>query len=417
MGYRYFNYYHMTINKFISLSCILSVGVLLSCGCGEGQHPSSPGATVSTDSAVIDPSAAASYAMPDSAAFQGSINGKPVRLYILKNNNKAEVAVTSYGARVVSLMVPDKQGKLTDVVLGYDSGEKYVRQPETYFGAIVGRYGNRIAKGKFNLEGKTYTLAVNNAPNHLHGGKKGFGAVVWDAKRLNDRSVELFYLSKDGEEGYPGNLRVKVVYTLNDDNSLKIDYEATTDKPTVLNLTNHSYFNLNGQGNGTINGHLLQINADRYTPVDSTLIPTGKIEPVAGTPMDFRQPTTIGSRIDADNLQLKYGKGYDHNFVLNADAGDVGNGGLNLAATVLGDQSGIFLEVYTREPGVQFYGGNFMAGTNPIKNGKKDDYRGAFCLETQHYPDSPNQPSFPSTVLAPGKVYRSETVYHFSVKK
>jgi aldose 1-epimerase len=277
----------------------------------------------------------------------------------------------------------------------------------------VGRYGNRIAKGKFRLGGKEYSLATNNAPNHLHGGKKGFGAVVWDAKKLNDQSLELDYLSKDGEEGYPGNLHAKVVYTLTDSNELRIDYEATTDKATVLNLTNHSYFNLNGQGSGTINNHLLQVNADNCTPVDSTLIPTGKIEPVAGTALDFRQAATIGSRIGADNLQLKYGKGYDHNFVLNPNKG----AGLNAAATVVGDQSGIQMDVSTMEPGIQFYGGNFMAGGNTIKGGKKDDYRTAFCLETQHYPDSPNEPSFPSTVLEPGKVYKTQTVYTFSVKK
>jgi len=358
----------------------------------------------------------ASAVLPDSSSFRDTVDGKATTLYVLKNKNNAKAAITNYGARVVSILVPDKKGALTDVIDGYDSIGKYVHQPETFFGAIVGRYGNRIAKGKFRLEGKEYTLAINNPPNSLHGGKKGFGAVVWNGRQLNDSTLELSYLSKDGEEGYPGNLSIKVTYTFGGDstgNALSIDYEAKTDKPTVLNLTNHSYFNLNGQGSGTINHHLLQLNAARYTPVDSTLIPTGKIEPVAGTPFDFQTPTAIGSRIDSPNTQLKYGKGYDHNFVLNAGKGS----GLNVAATVLGDQSGIFMAVYTTEPGIQFYGGNFMTGANPLKGGKKDDYRTAFCLETQHYPNSPNEPSFPTTELKPGKVYKTTTIYSFSVKK
>lgn len=391
------------MNKILFSFLLVAAGMVI--GCGEGSNP--PAAAPSgTD-------AAAAAVLPDTSAFQDAVDGKATSLYILKNKSNAEAAITNYGARVVSLLVPDKNGTLTDVVVGYDSIGKYVHQPETYFGAIVGRYGNRIAKGKFKLEGAEYTLATNNSPNHLHGGKKGFGAVVWTARQLNGQSVELTYLSKDGEEGYPGNLQVKVTYTLTDSNELKIDYEATTDKSTVLNLTNHAYFNLNGQGSGTINNHLLQINADNYTPVDSTLIPTGKIEPVTGTPFDFTQPTPIGSRIGADNEQLKYGKGYDHNFVLNPNTGS----GLNLAATVQGDQSGIFMEVYTQQPGIQFYGGNFLTGADPIKGGKKDDYRSALCLETQHFPDSPNQPSFPSTELKPGTTYTSTTVYKFSVKK
>ena len=391
------------MNKILFSFLLVAAGLVI--GCGEGSNP--PAAAPSgTD-------AAAAPVLPDTSAFQDAVDGKATSLYILKNKSNAEAAITNYGARVVSLLVPDKNGTLTDVVVGYDSIGKYLHQPETYFGAIVGRYGNRIAKGKFKLAGKEYTLATNNSPNHLHGGKKGFGAVVWTARQLNGQSVELTYLSKDGEEGYPGSLRVKVTYTLTDSNELKIDYEATTDKATVLNLTNHAYFNLNGQGSGTINNHLLRINADNYTPVDSTLIPTGKIEPVQGTPFDFTQPTPIGSRIGADNEQLKYGKGYDHNFVLNPNTGS----GLNLAATVQGDQSGIFMEVYTQQPGIQFYGGNFLTGADPIKGGKKDDYRSALCLETQHYPDSPNQPSFPSTELKPGTTYTSTTVYKFSVKK
>ncbi len=398
------------MNKLLFSLFVAAAGLLASCG--NGSNPPAP---TGGDSVTATPSASAPAVLPDAKAFGDTVDGKPTALYILKNKNNAEAAVTNYGARVVSLLVPDKKGVLTDVVVGYDSIGKYVHQPESFFGAIVGRYGNRIAKGKFALEGKTYTLATNDGPNHLHGGKKGFGAKVWDARQLNDSTVELSYLSRDGEEGYPGSLQVKVTYTLTGDssNALKIDYEASTDKATVLNITNHSYFNLNGQGSGTINNHLLQLNADNYTPVDSTLIPTGKIEPVAGTPFDFRTPTAIGAHIGDDNIQLKYGKGYDHNFVLNPNKGS----GLNPAATVLGDQSGIIMEAYTLEPAVQFYGGNFMKGANPIKGGKKDDYRTAFCMETQHYPDSPNEPSFPTTELKAGKTYRTTTVYKFSVKK
>jgi len=408
------------MNKlFFSFLSVSACGLL---SCGNGSNPPAAAGIDSTTAKVA-------AAVPDSTAFRDTADGKSTALYLLKNKNNATAAITNYGARVVAMLVPDKNGVSTDVILGYDSIGKYLHQPESFFGAIVGRYGNRIAKGKFKLNGKEYTLATNNGANHLHGGLKGFGARVWNGKQINDQSVELTYLSKDGEEGYPGNLSVKVTYTLTDSNELKIDYEATTDKATVLNLTNHSYFNLNGQGSGTINNHLLQINADNYTPVDSTLIPTGKIESVAGTPFDFRQPTAIGSRINADNQQIKFGGGYDHNFVLKAapansatpanaaSAGGSSTAGLTPAATVLGDQSGIFLEVFTKEPGIQFYGGNFLKGASPLKSGKKDDYRGAFCLETQHYPDSPNEPSFPSTELVPGKTYKTTTVYKFSVKK
>jgi aldose 1-epimerase len=394
------------MNKLFFLSTGLTVLLLASCGNGN------PTPATGTDSTANVPVAAT---LPDTAAFHDTVDGSATALYVLKNNHQAQAAITNYGARLVSLMVPDRKGTLTDVVLGYDSVGKYIHQPETYFGAIVGRYGNRIAKGKFKLDGKQYTLATNNAPNHLHGGKKGFGAVVWTGRQLNDHSVELTYSSKDGEEGYPGNLQVKVVYTLTDSNALQISYEATTDKATVLNLTNHAYFNLNGQGSGTINNHVLQINADQYTPVDSTLIPTGKIEAVAGTPLDFRQPTAIGARINDSSAQLKYGLGYDHNFVLNSTNSPAGAPN-SPAAVVQGDQSGIVMTVFTDQPGIQFYGGNFMKGTNPLKGGKKDDYRAAFCLETQHFPDSPNQPSFPTTELKPGQTYKTATTYQFSVK-
>lgn len=378
-------------------------GLLGACG----NHASTPAAAGTAVAKTV------TATLPDATAFRDSVDGQPTGLYILKNKNGASAAITNYGARLVSLLVPDKNGVLTDVVVGYDNIGNYLHQPETYFGAIVGRYGNRIAKGKFTLDGKTYTLAINNPPNTLHGGKKGFADVVWTARPLNDSAVALSYSAKDGEEGYPGKLDVTVTYTLTDSNALRIEYAATTDKPTVLNLTNHAYFNLNGQGSGTIYNHLLQLYADNYTPVDSTLIPTGKIEPVAGTPFDFRQPNAIGSRIgDSGNQQIRFGKGYDHNFVLDKHKGP----GLNLAAKVQGDSSGIVMTVLTDQPGIQFYSGNFLNGTNPIKNGKQDEYRGAFCLETQHYPNSPNERSFPSTVLKPGEHYQSTTTYLFSTK-
>jgi aldose 1-epimerase len=398
------------MNKLFFFS--LGLFAVLFASCGNNNPPPAPNSAADVDSLIIPN-------VPATSAFLDTIEGKPTTLYILVNKDrKAEAAITNYGARVVSLLVPCKTGSLTDVVLGYDSIGKYIHQPDTYFGAIVGRYGNRIAKGHFRLDGKEYTLATNDGHNHLHGGKKGFDAVVWTGKQINDQTLELTYLSKDGEEGYPGNLQIKVTYTLTDSNALRITYEATTDKPTVLNLTNHSYFNLNGQGSGTINNHLLRIYADRYTPVDSTLIPTGKIRPVTGTPFDFLQPVAIGARINDSSIQLKYGKGYDHNFVLSPAPDDTTRpDGLAAGASVIGDQSGIVLNVYTNQPGIQFYGGNFMTGTNPLKGGKKDDYRSAFCLETQHFPDSPNEPSFPSVELKPGQTYKTMTVYQFSVKK
>jgi aldose 1-epimerase len=345
------------------------------------------------------------------AAFDKTIDGKQVKLYHLKGKGNIQVAITNYGAKIVSLLAPDKQGQLADVELGYDNIDQYVNTKERYYGGIVGRYGNRIAKGKFKVDGKEYTLAVNNGVNHLHGGKKGFNDVVWDAEQPNDHTLKLHYLSKDGEEGYPGNLDITLTYELTDSNEVKIDYSATTDKATVVNLTNHSFFNLHGAGNGDINDHIMYINADKYTPVDSTLIPKGKLEAVKGTPMDFTTPTKIGERVDADFEQLKFGKGYDHNYVLNKKGKE-----LSLAATVEEPQSGRFLEVWTTEPGVQFYGGNFLDGTDKGKEGKTYGHRGAFCLETQHFPDSPNQPSFPSVVLKPGETYTSTCVYKFGVK-
>ena len=349
----------------------------------------------------------------DTAKFNETIDGKKVGLYTLKNKNGLQLAITNFGGRFVGMLVPDKTGKLTDVVIGMGSALGFANASEGYLGATIGRYGNRIAKGKFSLDGKTYTLAINNPPNTLHGGKKGYQAVVWDALQPNDSTLELSYVSPDMEEGFPGELTVKVVYSLNSNNEVYMDYSATTTKTTVLNLTNHAFFNLNGEGSGDILNHTLQIYADKYTPVDTTLIPTGKEEAVAGTPFDFTKATTIGARVNADNVQLKYGKGYDHNFVLN---GTAGINGLKHAATAIGDKSGIVLDVYTQEPAMQFYGGNFMAGKNILKSGAKDDYRTAFCLETQHYPDSPNQPAFPSTVLKPGEKFHTVSVYKFSVQ-
>ncbi len=341
-----------------------------------------------------------------------TIGGKQADMYVLSNKHNMRAALTNYGARLTGLWVPDKNGKMTDVVVGFSSVAEYINSTEHYFGATIGRFGNRIAKGKFTIDGKQYTSSINNAPNTLHGGKEGFSEVFWDAAMPDDHTIQFTRLSKDMEEGFPGNLNVKVTYTLTDDNELQMEYVATTDKKTVINLTNHAFFNLNGEGSGTIINHKLQINADQYTPVDSTLIPSGKIEAVTGTPFDFRQPQTIGSRIDEpNNEQLKNGKGYDHNWVLNANKA----GEMVTAAIAVGDQSGIKLEVLTQEPGLQFYSGNFMQSKNTFKSGAKDDYRTAFCLETQHFPDSPNQPSFPSTILEQGKEYRTKSVYRFSV--
>jgi len=348
--------------------------------------------------------------LPPDSAFEKTIDGKQTHLYTLKNKAGMVLTMTNYGGRVVNLLVPDSAGKMIDVSVGMGSVEAYVKSTEPYYGATIGRYGNRIAKGHFTLNGKQYTLATNNPPNTLHGGKKGYQDVVWDAKKLNDQTLELTYLSKDMEEGFPGNLHVKVTYSLTDDNSLKIDYEATTDKATVVNLTNHTYFNLNGEGSGTILNHQVQLQADNYTPVDSTLIPTGKIEPVKSTPFDFTKSTAIGARINDDNQQLKNGKGYDHNFVLNKH--DM----KTPVALVKGDKTGIVMEIYTEEPGLQFYSGNFMQSKNTMKYGEKDDYRTAFAMETQHYPDSPNQPQFPSTVLKPGDTYKTQTIYKFKTK-
>jgi aldose 1-epimerase len=343
---------------------------------------------------------------PDS--FDETLNGEKVSLHFLRNKNNIEVAITNYGARIVALIVPDKNNQPTDVVVGFDSLQGYLNSTETYHGAIVGRYANRIARGKFSLNGKTYQLATNNPPNHLHGGPKGFNNQVWKVEDVRENSVRLSYFSKDGEENYPGNLNVSVTYRLSDHNEVIIDYKATTDQATVLNITAHPFFNLNEQGTGTIENHSLQINADSYTPVDETVIPTG-IVTVENTPFDFRNTKTIGQNINDENEQLKFGAGYDHNFVLNGS-------GLRTAGTAIGDKSRIVMETITDQPGMQLYTGNWMAGNNTIKYGLKDNHREAFCLETQHFPDSPNHPEFPSTVLNPGEVFRSTTIYKFYVR-
>lgn len=343
----------------------------------------------------------------------GAVEGQAVQLYTLRNAAGAEATITNYGGIVVSLLVPDRSGKPVDVVLGYDNVDAYVKN-NPYFGALIGRYGNRIAKAKFDLNGKTYQLAVNNGVNTLHGGGKGFDKVVWTARPVTSErgaALELRYLSKDGEEGYPGNLDVTAVYTLTNDNALGVDFTATTDAPTVVNLTHHSYFNLAGEG--TILDHRLTLDADTFTPVDSGLIPTGELRAVAGTPFDFRKPTAIGARINtADDEQLKVGLGYDHNWVVNQKK----PGELCLQARVESARTGIVLEVSSTEPAVQFYAGNFLDGTITGKRGQVYAHRSGFCLEPQHFPDSPNHPAFPSTVLRPGETLRTRLTYAFSAR-
>lgn len=343
--------------------------------------------------------------------FVSEVEGKPTALYVLKNKKGVEACITNWGGRLVSVMVPDKEGKLTDVVLGYDHIQQYVENPDDNFGAVIGRYGNRIAKGRFTLDSVAYELPHNDNGNCLHGGPKGFHAVMWNAEQPDAQTLVLTRTSTDGEAGFPGNLQVKVTYRLTDDNAVDIQYEATTDKPTVVNLTNHSYFNLSGVPGSTILDHVVTLNADAYTPVDSLLIPTAEIATVEGTPLDFRKPARVGARIDEPFEQLQLGKGYDHNWVLNTK-GDISQ----VAATVYSPVSGIGLEVYTNEPGIQFYTGNFLDGTDKGKRGVTYPLRGALCLETQHYPDSPNQPTFPSTVLRPGETYTSRCIYKFVVK-
>jgi len=367
---------------------------------------------------IVACSSACARGAPRPQPFGTTERGEAVSVYTLKNAHGIELRVLDYGGIIVSLRLPDRTGRFDDVVLGHDSLAGYERA-SPYFGAIIGRYGNRIARGRFTLDGRTYTLATNNGPNHLHGGVRGFDKVVWDVAPFEGpESVGLIlrYTSRDGEEGYPGTLHATVTYTLTNRNELIFDYHATADRATPVNLTQHSYFNLAGDGRGDILGHVVTLNADHFTPVDSTLIPTGEIKSVAGTPLDFRSPTPIGARIDGDDVQLHYGRGYDHNFVLNM-GGRGGNGGdATFAARVYEPTSGRVMEISTTEPGLQFYSGNFLDGTLRGKQGVAYRHRYGFAMETQHFPDSPNKPGFPSTILRPGGEYRSRTVYTFSVQ-
>lgn len=346
------------------------------------------------------------------APFGKTTDGLPVEIFTLRNHNGMEARIMTYGGIVVSLKTPDKSGNFDDVVLGYDHLDAYIKR-NPFFGALVGRYGNRIAKGKFSLNGKTYMLATNSGGiNHIHGGLKGFDKVVWKANPLESSdgpAVQLHYLSKDGEEGYPGNLSVTATYTLTQDNALRLDYEATTDKDTICNLTHHSYFNL--RGSGDVLDYLVQINAEKFTPVDAGLIPTGELRPVAGTPFDFRKPTAIGARINSPDEQLQFAKGYDHNWVFDKPPGQLG-----LAARVVDKISGRSLEVSITEPGMQFYTGNHLDGTIIGKGGRAYPPRSAFCMEPQHFPDSPNHPYFPSVELKPGQVYKNTIIYKFSTE-
>ena len=344
--------------------------------------------------------------------FGKTAEGAEAHLYILQNKNGAKVSITDFGATIVAIEVPDRSGKLADVVLGYDSLQAY-ETGTSYFGGLIGRYGNRIGGAKFALNGQTYLLAKNDGQNSLHGGKRGFNKVLWSVHEpipTDSQTLELAYISKDGEEGYPGTLSVRVRYTWTDDNALRVQYFAQTDKPTVVNLTNHSYFNLAGDYSKDILGHRLQLNAPRFTPVDEGLIPTGELRNVEGTPFDFRTPVAIGKRIADTDAQLKLGKGYDHNWVL------AGGSGLKLAARVVEPATGRVLEIRTTEPGVQFYSGNFLDGSSVGKKGAALAYRTGFCLETQHFPDSPNHANFPSTALAPGQIYETQTIYKFGVE-
>jgi aldose 1-epimerase len=377
------------------LWAIVAILILISC-----QNNSKTASTAKVNDELLD-----------STNFISTVDGKTTGLYHITNRNQMVAYFTNYGGRLVSLLVPDKNGKKVDVVVGLPSLKAYKASSEPYFGATIGRYGNRINKGKFVVDEVSYHSPTNNGVNMLHGGTKGFQDVVWEAKKLNASTLQFSYHSVDGEMGFPGNLKVEVTYELTEDNGLKMSYLATSDKNTVVNLTNHAFFNLNGEGSGSILKHSLLINANTYTPVDSTLIPTGELAPVANTPFDFNIPQQIGKRILETNTQLANGKGYDHNFVLNGDSKE------KHAARTVGDQSGIAMDIYTDQPGLQFYSGNFMKGTNTFKGGSKDDFRTAFCLETQHFPDSPNQPNFPSTLLKAGDQYKSVSLYQFSVAK
>ena len=393
--------------KKISLFAIFISGLLLLNSCDKKQKDNKQGSDKSlTENTNMLPT------VLDSSNFSGVIEGKKVKLYWIKNEN-IQAAFTNYGGRLVSLLVKNKNNEFVDVVVGFKTINDYRNSTEKYFGATIGRVGNRIAKGKFTLNGKNYTIPINNGENALHGGTKGYESVVWNAEKPNNHTLVFTYVSPDMEMGFPGNLNVKVTYSITTDNEVKMEYEATTDKTTIVNLTNHAFFNLNGEGNGTILNHIVQFNAKEYTPVDKGLIPTGKIETVIGTPFDFSTPHTIRERIQSDNIQLVNGGGYDHNFVLKKKKQKE----MIHVGSITGNLSGIVMDVYTEEPGFQFYSGNFMQGRNTFKSGAKDDYRTAFALETQHFPDTPNHANFPSITLQPAAVYHTVSVYDFSMCK
>ena len=340
--------------------------------------------------------------------FQKTVDNKPVNLFILTNKNGLEMSVINHGAKIVSLHVPDRDGKMVDVVLGHNNIDEYLSSKEPYFGAMCGRVANRIAKGRFTLDGKEYQLAVNNGPNHLHGGLKGFNAVVWDAQQTDEQTIELIYVSPDGEEGFPGTLTTKVTYRLTDDNAVQMDYEAQTDQPTIINLTNHSFFNLSGAGDPYIGDHTLHINANEYLPTDETNIPYGKAEEVKSTPMDFRYWKTIGRDIEEDFQQLIFGKGYDHTYILKKNGAE-----LSFCARATSPKTGIIMDIFTTEPGVQLYTGNWLSDEIEGKYGHRYPMRSAFCLETQHFPDSINKPQYPTVILRPGEKFKSQTIFKF----
>ncbi|MEL7120807.1 MAG: aldose epimerase family protein [Bacteroidota bacterium] len=386
-------------NKIISYYTLLLLFTLISCESTPKQGVAAEGKIESGLSITVEP-------------FGTTFDG-PANLYTLENRNGMMIKVTNYGGIITELHVPDKNGKLADITLGFDSLALY-QEEHPYFGSLIGRYGNRIAKGKFSIDGEKYTIPTNNGPNTLHGGDMGFNRRLWKATTIetNDNvGIILTRRSTDMEEGYPGNLDVKVTYLLNNNNEWKIEYEATTDKKTPVNLTQHAYFNLNGAGDGDILSHELMIKASRYTPVDETLIPTGELATVEGTPFDFRSPTPIGARVNEENQQLEYGLGYDHNWVIDRTTDE-----MEVVASLYEPNSGRLMEIITIEPGLQFYCGNFLDGSNIGKKGKAYQYRTGLCLETQHFPDSPNQEVFPSTILEPGQVYKTKTIYRFSTK-
>lgn len=346
----------------------------------------------------------------DKERFKGRVDGKEVALYTLSNANGIEIDILNLGAKIVAIRVPDREGKKVDILLGHDCLQDYIESEEAYFGAICGRYANRITKGKFAIDGEEYSLLINNGPNALHGGKKGFNSVVWTVEQASASELVLTYISKDGEEGYPGELKVQVTYGLCPvTNNFVIAYEATTDKATVLNLTNHAYFNLSGEGDPSVHDHTLLINAKEYLPTDETAIPYGKPETVAGTPFDFTEPHLIGERIDTDMDQLNWARGYDHTFILDKPLGEMG-----LCAVCSSPKSGIEMKIKTDQPGMQLYTGNWMSGNMHGKGDSRYPARSAVCFETQHYPDSPNKPEYPSTLLRPGETFRSQTIFSFN---